>query len=101
MKIKTIIFFMSMLICSSCYASGQWVPYNQPQIIVQEYVIPPQVLAQTIRPLPTYYYEYQLVPHVVLRPVIKTTKRIFFKEETVEQMVPVTEWVYQPVLVYR
>jgi len=98
---KTIVFLLIAIIGTYAHAGGEWVPYNQPKVMVQEYIVPAPVLAQWSFPQPRYYYEYQLVPQVVMRPVIKTTRRIFFKEETIEQMVPVTEWVYQPVLVYR
>jgi hypothetical protein len=81
---------------SMCYASGEWVPVNQPQIIVQEQIVPNAIIVQQPQPC----IVYQLTPHVVLEPVVVTRRRIFVKEETV-QMVPVTRWVYQPVVVYK
>jgi hypothetical protein len=85
-----------MLTGSVCYASGEWVPINQPQIIVQEQIVPNTIIVQQPQPC----IVYQLTPHVVLEPVVVTRRRIFVKEETV-QMVPVTRWVYQPVVVYK
>lgn len=83
---------------SVCYASGEWVPVNQPQVIVQEQIVPNTVLIQPVIKQPTIVY--QLTPHVVMEPVVITKRRIFCQEETV-QMVPVTRWVYQPVVVCR
>ena len=81
---------------SMCYASGEWVPVNQPQIMIQEQIVPNTIIVQQPQPC----IVYQLTPHVVLEPVVVTRRRIFVKEETV-QMVPVTRWVYQPVVVYK
>lgn len=90
---------IALVFCSSvCYASGQWVPVNQPQVIVQEQIVPNTVLIQPVIQQPTIVY--QLTPHVVMEPVVITKRRIFCQEETV-QMVPVTRWVYQPVVVCR
>lgn len=83
---------------SVCYASGQWVPVNQPTVIVQEQIVPNTVIVQQVVPQPTIVY--QLTPHVVMEPVVTKRRRIFCEEETV-QMVPVTRWVYQPVVVRR
>jgi hypothetical protein len=95
---KAIVVLMLMLSSGVCYASGQWVPVNQPTVIVQEQIVPDTVIVQPMVPQPTIVY--QLTPHVVLEPVVVTRRRIFVKEETV-QMVPVTRWVYQPVVVYK
>ena len=81
---------------SMCYASGEWVPVNQAQIMIQEQIVPNAIIVQQPQPC----IVYQLTPHVVLEPVVVTRRRIFVKEETV-QMVPVTRWVYQPVVVCR
>lgn len=83
---------------SMCYASGEWVPVNQPTVIVQEQIVPNTVIVQPVVPRPTIVY--QLTPHVVMEPVVTKRRRIFCQEETV-QMVPVTRWVYQPVVVCR
>lgn len=83
---------------SMCYASGQWVPVNQPTVIVQEQIVPNTVIVQPVVPQPTIVY--QLTPHVVMEPVVTKRRRIFCEEETV-QMVPVTRWVYQPFVVCK
>lgn len=89
----------ALVFCSSvCYASGEWVPVNQPTVIVQEQIVPNTVIVQPVVPQPTIVY--QLTPHVVMEPVVTKRRRIFCEEETV-QMVPVTRWVYQPVVVCR
>ena len=87
-----------VLFCNVGYASGEWVPVNQPQVIVQEQIVPNTVLIQPVIQQPTIVY--QLTPHVVMEPVVTKRRRIFCEEETV-QMVPVTRWVYQPVVVCR
>lgn len=81
---------------SLCYATGQWVPVNQPQVIIQEQIVPNTIIVQAPQP----QVVYQLTPQVVMEPVVVTKRRIFMQEETI-QMVPVTRWVYQPVIVYR
>ena len=93
---RILVFLVAILLCSNCYAGGQWIPVNQPQIIVQEQIVPNTIIVQQPQPC----IVYQLTPHVVLEPVVVTRRRIFVKEETV-QMVPVTRWVYQPVVVYK
>ena len=93
---RTFLCLLVMLSGTVCYASGQWVPVNQPQIIVQEQIVPNAIIVQQPQPC----IVYQLTPHVILEPVVVIKKRIFVKEETV-QMVPVTRWVYQPVIVYK
>ena len=76
-----------------CYASGVWVPYNQPQVVVQE-----QIITTTIQPqvhIPQLVIKYQLVPHVVLETT-QVEKKYVFRTVTEVKTVPVTRWVYQP-----
>ena len=95
---KYILGIALVLFCNVGYASGEWVPVNQTHVIVQEQIVPNTVLIQPVIQQPTIVY--QLTPHVVMEPVVITKRRIFCQEETV-QMVPVTRWVYQPVVVCR
>jgi hypothetical protein len=77
---------------STCYASGQWVPYNQPQILIQEQ----QIVTTVVQPhVPQLVIKYQLVPHVVLETT-QVERRYVFRTVTEVKQVPVTRWVYQP-----
>lgn len=93
---KIVFTLLLAFIPSISYATGQWVPVNQPQVIIQEQIIPNPIIVQTPQP----QIVYQLTPHVVLEPVVVKRRRIFTQEETI-QMVPVTKWVYQPCIVYK
>jgi len=81
-------------LCSSvCYATGTWVPVNQPQVVVQE-----QIITTTVQPrvyVPQLVIKYQLVPHVVLETT-QVEKKYVFRTVTEVKTVPVTRWVYQP-----
>jgi len=80
------------LFTTTCYASGQWIPYNQPQIIVQEQ----QIVTTVVQPhVPQLVIKYQLVPHVVLETT-RVERRYVFRTVTEVKQVPVTRWVYQP-----
>jgi hypothetical protein len=80
------------LLSSTCYGSGQWVPYNQPQVIVQEQ----QIVTTVVQPhVPQLVIKYQLVPHVVLETT-QVERRYVFRTVTEVKQVPVTRWVYQP-----
>jgi hypothetical protein len=92
---KHLLFLSASIFCSTCFGSGEWVPVNQPQIIVQEQIVPHPIAVE-----PRPYVYYQLTPHVILEPIVTKRKRIFMQEETI-QMVPVTRWVYSPVIIYR
>lgn len=90
-----IIFFLLAFAstCSVCYASGEWVPYNQNHVIIQE-----QIITTTIEPkirVPQLVIKYQLVPHIVLETT-QVEKRYLFRTTTEVKTVPVTKWVYQP-----
>lgn len=80
------------LFTSTCYASGQWVPYNQPQVVVQEQ----QIVTTVVQPhVPQLVIKYQLVPQVVLETT-QVERRYVFRTITEVKQVPVTRWVYQP-----
>lgn len=88
---------IALALCSSaCYASGEWVPYNQPQVMVQEQIITTTVVPEPPRPVVVY----QLTPQVVFEKV--TIKhRFIFREFEETKIVPKTYWVQQPVIVYK
>jgi hypothetical protein len=93
------IFIVALALQSSvCYATGTWVPVNQPQVVVQE-----QIITTTVQPqvhVPQLVVEYQLVPNVVLETT-QVEKRYIFRTVTEVRTVPVTRWVYQPVVVFK
>lgn len=93
---KTALAILLAFSSSVCYATGQWVPVNQPQVIIQEQIVPNTIIVQVPQP----HIVYQLTPQVIMEPIVITKRRIFTQEETI-QMVPVTRWVYQPVIVYK
>ena len=87
----------ALAFCSSVsYASGVWVPYNQPQLMVQEQIITTTIVPQPPQP----QVVYQLTPHVVFEKV--TVKhRFIFREFEEIRVVPKTYWVQQPIIVYK
>lgn len=93
---KTIFTILLGLSSSVCYATGQWVPVNQPQIVIQEQIIPSTVIVQAPQP----YVVYQLTPHVVMEPIFVETKRIFTTQQTI-RMVPITHWTLEPRVVWK
>jgi hypothetical protein len=93
---KKLIFFILASIGSTCYASGEWVPYNYPQLMIQEQIVTTTIVPQPPQP----QIVYQLVPHVVFEKV--TIKhRFVFREFEETKVVPKTYWVNQPILIYR
>lgn len=81
------------LLSSTCYASGQWVPYNQPQVVIQN---DQQIITTVVEPhVPQFVIKYQLVPHIVLETT-QVERRYVFRTVTEVRQVPVTRWVYQP-----
>jgi hypothetical protein len=91
--IKTILPFLFVFASSICHASGEWIPLNNQQILINEQII---TTTQISRPLvPQLVVKYQLVPHVVLETT-QVEKRYIFRTVTEVKTVPVTKWVYQP-----
>ena len=90
---KTLLFLTTILLSSTCYASGQWVPYNQPQVVIQN---DQQIITTVVEPhVPQLVIKYQLVPHIVLETT-QVERRYVFRTVTEVRQVPVTRWVYQP-----
>lgn len=79
-----------------CYASGVWVPYNQPQLMVQEQIITTTVVPEPPRPVVVY----QLTPQVVFEKITVKHRYIFREFEEVK-IVPKTYWVPQHVIIYK
>lgn len=87
----------ALAFCSSIsYASGVWVPYNQPQVTIQEQIITTTVVPHV--PQPTLVW--QLTPHVVFEKVTIKHRYVFREFEEVK-IVPKTYWVPQHVIIYK
>jgi len=87
-------FAMLMLICvgSNLYAQ-EWIPYQEP---VQP-VVPTQIV-YVQQPQPVVVYQW--VPYMVQQSVIVEQQRLFCRTQTVVTR-PYTQWVIQPVVIYR
>lgn len=78
-------------VSSNSYAQ-EWVAYNQ-------YVQPqPQIQTVYVQPQPVVIYQW--VPYIVQQNVIVEQRRLFCVNQTVVNR-PVTQWILQPVVVYR
>ena len=87
-------FVMLMLINvgSNLYAQ-EWIPYQKPiQPVVQTQVV------YVYQPQPVVVYQW--VPYSVQQNVIIEQQRLFCKTQTIVSR-PYTQWVIQPVVVYR
>lgn len=87
-------FTMLMLICvgSNLYAQ-EWIPYQEyTQPVAQTQVVYVQ------QPQPVVVYQW--VPYVVQQNMIVEQQRLFCRTQTVVTR-PYTQWVIQPVVIYR
>ena len=83
---------MLMSVGSSLYAQN-WIPYQEPiQPVVQTQVV------YVYQPQPVVIYQW--VPYTVQQNVIVEQQRIFCRTQTVVTK-PVTQWIFQPVVIYR
>jgi len=84
--------FMLISIGSNLYAQ-EWIPYQQPtQAVVQTQVV--------YVPQPQPVIVYQWVPYFTQQNVIVEQHRIFCRTQTVVTR-PFTQWIIQPVVIYR
>jgi hypothetical protein len=94
MKSLVICFVMLMLIGvgSNLYAQ-EWIAYQQPvQPVIQTQVV------YVHQPQPVVVY--QLVPYVVQQNIIVEQQKLFCRTQTVVTR-PFTQWIMQPVVIYR
>jgi hypothetical protein len=87
-------FVMLMLINvgSNLYAQ-EWIPYQQPiQPVVQTQLV------YVYQPQPVVVYRW--VPYSIQQNVIIEQQRLFCRTQTIVSR-PYTQWVIQPVVVYR
>jgi hypothetical protein len=89
---RCVVLFMLMSISSKVYAQN-WIPYQE--------VVQPVVQTQTVyvnQPQPVIVYQW--VPYVVQQNVVVEQQRIFCRTQTIISK-PFTQWILQPVIVYR
>jgi hypothetical protein len=94
MKNLAICFVMWMLVGvgSNLYAQ-EWIPYQQDiQPVVQTQIVYVQ------QPQPVVVYQW--VPYVVQQNVIVEQQRLFCRTQTVVTR-PYTQWIIQPMVIYR
>ena len=92
MNIARCFIFLCISLGSSVYAQD-WIPFqghNPPVIINQQHTIP---IYQPV-------IVYQWVPYTVQQNIIVEQKYLLCKKQTVITQ-PVTQWIYQPVILYR
>jgi hypothetical protein len=80
-----------MGVSSSIYAQ-EWVAYRE---IIQS---PQTQMVYIYQPQPVVIYQW--VPYVVQQNVVVEQQRLFCRSQTAISR-PVTQWVFQPVIIYR
>ena len=89
---RCFVMLMIMSVGSNLYAQ-EWIPYQQPiQPVVQTQVV------YVYQPQPVVVYQW--VPYSVQQNVIIEQQRLFCRTQTIVSR-PYTQWVIQPVVVYR
>ena len=88
---RCLVMLFLMGISSNLYAQ-EWVGYSQ--------YIQPQPQIQTVYVQPQPVIVYQWVPYSVQQNVVVEQRRLFCVNQTVVSR-PVTQWILQPVVIYR
>ena len=89
---RCFVMFMLISIGSSAYAQN-WIPYQEP--------VQPVVQTQMVyihQPQPVIVYQW--VPYATQQNIIVEQQRLFCRTQTVITR-PITQWVLQPVVIYR
>jgi hypothetical protein len=89
---RCVVLLFLMGVSSNSYAQN-WIPYQE--------VVQPVVQTQVIyvyQPQPTIVYQW--VPYVSQQNFVLEQQRIFCRTQTIVSR-PFTQWVPQPVIVYR
>lgn len=88
---RCLVMLFLMGVSSNLYAQ-EWVAYNQ-------YVQPqPQIQTVYVQPQPVIIYQW--VPHIVQQNIVVEQRRLFCVNQTLISR-PATQWILQPVLIYR
>jgi hypothetical protein len=89
---RCFVMLMIMSVGSNLYAQN-WIPYQEPiQPVAQTQVV------YVSQPQPVIVYQW--VPYTVQQNVIVEQQRIFCRTQTVVTK-PVTQWILQPMVIYR
>ena len=89
---RCVVLLFLMGVSSNSYAQN-WIPYQE--------VVQPVVQTQVVyvyQPQPTIVYQW--VPYVSQQNFVLEQQRIFCRTQTIVSR-PFTQWVLQPVIVYR
>jgi len=89
---RCVVLLFLMGVSSNLYAQN-WIPYQE--------VVQPVVQTQVVyvyQPQPTIVYQW--VPYVSQQNFVLEQQRIFCRTQTIVSR-PFTQWVLQPVIVYR
>lgn len=88
---RCLVMLFLMGVSSNLYAQ-EWVAYNP--------YVQPQPPIQTVYVQPQPVIVYQWVPYNVQQNVIVEQRRLFCVNQTVVSR-PVTQWILQPMVIYR
>lgn len=88
---RCLVMLFLMGVSSNLYAQ-EWVTYNQ---YVQSQ---PQIQTVYVQPQPVVVYQW--VPYTVQQNVVVEQRRLFCVNQTVVSK-PATQWILQPVVIYR
>ena len=89
---RCFVMLMIMVVGSNLYAQ-EWIAYQEPvQPVVQTQVVYIQ------QPQPIVIYQW--VPYSIQQNVIVEQQRLFCRTQTVVSR-PITQWILQPVVIYR
>lgn len=111
---KTIICLILVFCGNVCYATGQWVPVNQQQLVIQEQTIPEIVFPdnaivqpaipqqQILPPKPLVKkIKWVLTPNVTFVEAPYYTRGVFGGVIVKKQLVLHTTWVWTPVEIWE
>lgn len=93
---RCFIIFSLAVICHNTIYAQEWISYqeNRPQVV--QTTITQQSYAY--QPQPVVIYQY--VPYVIHQPVVVEQRCLLYRTQRVVY-VPQTQYVYQPVVLYR
>jgi hypothetical protein len=87
-------FVILVALSSNTYAQN-WIPYQEP---IQPAVPTQVVYLQPPQPQPVIVYQW--VPYIAQQNMIVEQQRLFCRTQTIVTR-PITQWVLQPVVIYR
>ena len=91
---RCLLVMLMVVLCDNIYGQ-EWIPYQPSNRVVQTTVTQQSYVYQ---PQPVVVYQY--VPYVVNQPVVVEQRCLLYRTQRVVY-VPQTQYVYQPVVIYR